>query len=124
MSFNWSDYLTLAQELAGKATVSSPEAKFRSAISRAYYGAYCSTRNYLIREGYEFPKLGTAHKQVRKMLRKKGDDISKQIASNLARLWNDRINADYEDQFPEALDKKTAFDLSLAEKIMNDITKT
>jgi len=43
MSFDWSEYLDIARELAGQATASSSaEAKKRCAISRAYYAAFCS----------------------------------------------------------------------------------
>jgi uncharacterized protein (UPF0332 family) len=123
MNFNWSEYLTLAQVLTGKATVSSPEAKFRSAISRAYYGAFCSTRNYLIKQGHEIPKTGEAHKVVREIFMNKKDLLSKQIESNLDRLRKDRNDADYEDQFPGALNEKTALDLSRAQKVLNDLAK-
>ena len=123
MSFNWSEYLTLAQVLTGKAAVSSPEAKFRSAISRAYYGAFCSTRNYLIQNGHRIPKTSEAHKMVREILRNKKDQVSKQVENNLDRLRKDRTNADYEDHFPWALDKTTAKDLYLAQKVLNDLAK-
>ena len=48
MSFNWSEYLALAQQLAGKAQISATqESRLRSAISRAYYAAFIKGRNYL-----------------------------------------------------------------------------
>ena len=48
MSFNWSEYLGLAQQLAGKAQISATrESRLRSAISRAYYAAFILARNYL-----------------------------------------------------------------------------
>ena len=49
MSFDWSDYLNVARELAGHPNVEpGEEARFRSAISRAYYTALCCARNHLI----------------------------------------------------------------------------
>jgi len=52
MSFDWADYLTLAQELADQAASSqSTEAKLRSAISRAYYAAFCKESNHLRTNG-------------------------------------------------------------------------
>jgi uncharacterized protein (UPF0332 family) len=123
MSFNWSEYLTLAREFTGKATVSSPEAKFRSAISRAYFGAFCSTRNHLIRQGHKIPKKPEAHMVVQQILINKRDLVCKQIQSNLNRLRIDRNDADYMDQFPGALDKTTQMDLTLAERVLNDLAK-
>ena len=58
MSFDWSEYLTLAQELTSAST-SSPiqEAHLRAAVSRAYYAAFCKARNYLHnKDGYLTPK--------------------------------------------------------------------
>lgn len=123
MSFNWSGYLTLAQELAGKVSASSQEAKLRSAISRAYYGAYCSARNHLIRQDHQIPKTGEAHKVVPKIFMSKKDLLSMRIASNLDRLRKDRRDADYEDQFQRALDKTTVMDLSLAQTVITDLAK-
>lgn len=58
MSFDWLEYLNLAQELAGQATKpSSQEAKLRSAVSRAYYAAFCEARNHLRGEGHSIPRF-------------------------------------------------------------------
>jgi len=47
MSFNWSEYLGLAQQLAGKAPISATrESRLRSAIIRGYYAAFIQARNY------------------------------------------------------------------------------
>ena len=52
MSFDWHQYLDLAQELAGQQQKPSTEdARLRSAASRAYYGAYCAARNKLEQDG-------------------------------------------------------------------------
>ena len=57
MSFDWSEYLNLAQELAGQATgPSSQEAKLRSAVSRAYYAAFYAATALLLGEGLDFGK--------------------------------------------------------------------
>lgn len=47
MSFNWGDYLSLANALLTKPNTPGPEeAAYRSAVSRAYYAAFCIARNY------------------------------------------------------------------------------
>ena len=51
MSFDWSQYLNLAKELAGQATIpAEQEARLRDAISRSYYAAFILARNYTICE--------------------------------------------------------------------------
>ena len=49
MSFDYIDYLYLAQELVGQTPpqAAQPEAKLRSAISRAYYAAFLKARAFL-----------------------------------------------------------------------------
>ena len=45
MSFDWSEYLKLAQELAGQTgNPASQEARLRAAVSRAYYAVFCISR--------------------------------------------------------------------------------
>ncbi len=47
MSFDWQRYLVIAQNLSAQAAASTDsEALCRSAVSRAYFGAYCHARNY------------------------------------------------------------------------------
>ena len=46
MSFDWIEYLNLADVLIhNKTRFTNDEACFRAAISRAYYSAFCSARN-------------------------------------------------------------------------------
>lgn len=46
MAFDWRDYLSLAQTLQSAPTSGvNPEAVLRSAVSRAYYAAFCHARN-------------------------------------------------------------------------------
>ena len=60
MSFDWSEYLNLAKELANQAIApANQEAKLRTAISRSYYAAFINARNYLRdKEGILIPKTG------------------------------------------------------------------
>jgi uncharacterized protein (UPF0332 family) len=99
MSFEWADYLDLARELAGQPTAHSIlEAKLRSAISRAYYAAFCKARNHLRdKQGFFIPPTGEAHKIVWRRFRNSPDKSRKRIGENLRRLLHDRRQADYED---------------------------
>jgi uncharacterized protein (UPF0332 family) len=99
MSFEWADYLDLARELAGQPAVpSTPEAKRRSAISRAYYAAFCKARNHLRdKQGLFIPRTGEAHRIVWRHFRNSPDKLRKGIGENLRRLLHDRRQADYAD---------------------------
>ena len=99
MSFDWSEYLKLARELAGQTTTpSNQDAKLRSAISRAYYSAFCKARNHLhYKEGHKIPVSGEAHTYVRDEFKNSADKSRRGIGNRLNRLWIDRKKADYED---------------------------
>lgn len=99
MSFDWTEYLYLAQDLAGQGvTAPTEEAKLRSAISRAYYAAFCKARNHLRdREGRYIPQTGKAHRCVRDTFKSSHDRRRKRIGENLSRLGADRVKADYHD---------------------------
>lgn len=49
MSFDWSEYVDIAQELAIQAKSNSPhqEAKQRASMSRAYYAVFGKARDHL-----------------------------------------------------------------------------
>ncbi len=100
MSFDWSDYLTLAHDMRTTADSSSTrEARLRSCVSRAYYAAFCKARNYLRDEkGYQFPTTATAHALVRKAFQRSSDAKRRQIGRALNRLRIDRNKADYDDR--------------------------
>lgn len=120
MNFDWSEYLNLAQELAGQATSpSSQEAKLRSAISRAYYAAFCEARNHLRdREKHSIPRGGQAHPYVRNQFKKSPDKVRREVGENLNRLRIDRNKADYDDTIA-GLSAVTRKALSLAERVLS-----
>lgn len=98
MSFDWLEYLNLAQQLAGQATKpSSQEAKLRSAVSRAYYAAFCKARNHLRGEGHSIPRF-KPHRYVIDQFLDSPDRVSKRIGAHLDRLRKDRNKADYDDR--------------------------
>ena len=98
MSFNWDQYLDLASELAGKPpkTPSTEEARLRSAISRAYYAAFCRARNELRDQRGVVNVEKMTHKQLWKRF-ETADTKDQQIASDGDRLRRDRNAADYDD---------------------------
>ena len=94
--FDWADYLTLAQELA---TRSSDEAALRSAVSRAYYAAFCQARNVLRRDGVNTDDL-RSHWSLWNIYRDDPDPVRQIIGEDGNRIRGYRSQADYSDEFP------------------------
>jgi uncharacterized protein (UPF0332 family) len=121
MKFDWSEYFNLAKELAE----TSKEAELRSAVSRAYYSAFCLARNYL-RDIQQGPKLWrqktyeiNAHQYVAEkfIYNQSKSQIMIEIGKDLTRLRKMRNKADYEDtMFNLKREARTA--LMLAQNII------
>jgi uncharacterized protein (UPF0332 family) len=100
VSFDWSEYLDLARELAQQSSDPSlAEARLRAAISRAYYAAFCLARNHLRSRQPQllFPTDAEIHRCVREQFQRSLDPMSKAVAAHLDRLRDWRNLADYED---------------------------
>lgn len=105
MSFDWSEYLSIAQELIEQAKKSSyQEAKVRSAISRAYYAAFGAARNHLrytdnIREPRplvnESGERINIHEYVREKFKESDDETRAEIGLTLERMCENGNIADY-----------------------------
>jgi len=123
MSFDWSEYLGLAQELAGQTVSSaSQEAKLRAAISRAYYAAFCKARNHLRDHGrHVIPRGGEAHAYVRDQFRNSPDRLRSQIGHNLDRLRRHRNMVDYDDSV-SGLMQMTFRDVRLTQRVLSALT--
>jgi uncharacterized protein (UPF0332 family) len=125
MKFDWSEYFYLAKELAD----TSKEAELRSAVSRAYYSAFCLARNYL-RDIQQYPKLWhnktydiNAHQYVAEkfIYNQSKSQIMIEIGKDLSRLRKMRNKADYEDtMFNLKREARTA--LMLAQNIISALS--
>ena len=96
MSFDWIEYLNLARFLQGYGGSSfSQEAGLRCSVSRAYYAAYCHSRNYARDQRSFIPTYKSAgHKRVREHFQNLGmTDISSKLDD--LRVW--RNSCDYDD---------------------------
>lgn len=120
MTFDWTEYLNLAQELAGQATKPvSAEARLRSSVSRAYYATFCEARNHLRDvEGHSILSTGEAHGYVRDEFKNSADRLRRQIGINLDRLRVYRNKVDYDDS-TTGLSSMVAMSLKLARKIIS-----
>jgi len=79
MTFDWTEYLKLANELAKR----NDEASLRSSISRAYYGVFCIARNIL---GYKNYKGKDVHQKVIDKLKQNGSEFPKKLGQYLDEL--------------------------------------
>lgn len=98
MSFDWREFLKLAQDLGGRNRAGySSEACNRTAISRAYYAAFCFTRNYA-EAHLEFRPERTVkdHSKLREYFTRLGGKWA-EIAEKLDELRKWRNKCDYED---------------------------
>lgn len=99
--FDWGEYLTLAEELRDRPRKQGlHEACGRTAVSRAYYAAYCHIRNreaerrsFEVRDD-DAGERGRLFAHLRKTKRTWHDDLST--------LWRQRVQCDYHDDVPAA----------------------
>lgn len=118
MPFDWREYLELAKDLAVQRGVGySSEAAKRSAVSRAYYSAFCLVRNYAeAKLGFQRTKGAKEHTDLRNYLQMKG---KVQLVSCLVDLRRWRNACDYDDEVPN-LDDHVRNAIDRAEKAIQE----
>jgi uncharacterized protein (UPF0332 family) len=72
------------------------EAEWRSAVSRAYYGAFHEARQLMRDLGFQVPRGDQAHAYLWRRLSNCGDAQTQVAGSELNRLRTERNRADYE----------------------------
>jgi hypothetical protein len=101
MSFDWTEYLSLAQELHGTRIAGPPvsiAAQQRCCVSRAYYAAFILARNRLRDVDHvPVPRTGAAHTFVAQRYANDPDPVRAQIGIVLERLRSARNACDYDD---------------------------
>ena len=99
MSFDWIDYVYIAEGLQPK----TEEAYIRCSISRAYYGVFCPARNiiglknYLDTKGKDDPGI---HTKVIKTYKRSTNINDRFIGLRLDTLRRWRVDADYHEDIP------------------------
>ena len=123
MSFDWLDYIGLAEELAGQGkAVSSQESRLRSAVSRAYYAAFCKAGNRLRdQEDTKLPPFDV-HRFVWDQFKNSDSAARREIGTNGDRLKKDRVKADYDDTIPNVA-SLTVKALRLSSQILNRLDR-
>jgi uncharacterized protein (UPF0332 family) len=119
MSFNWSDFLTLAVSLQTAPALPGPEeAALRTAISRAYYAAFRSALDLAeSREGYQPRHSGEDHRGVIAHYSGRADRAHQKIGTTLDRLRANRRKADYDDTIGN-LPNTAAASVQMAGKVL------
>jgi len=113
MSFDWKDYVYLAEELLNR----NEESCLRSSISRAYYGAFCIARN---RKGYKKYTGTDLHWKVINEYKDSSDGTEQNIGRILDKLRRSRNDADYDEN--KSIDKKLAERIVMsAKQILNSM---
>jgi len=100
MTFQWSDFLDIAKSLHayGKTSQLSTETAYRCAISRAYYAAFCHSRDFAAANtGFVVTKKAIDHGNLRRHLFKHGQGT---ISTKLDQLRGWRNNCDYDNPSP------------------------
>lgn len=93
LPFDWQDYYVLAKELSER----EEEAALRSAISRAYYAAFCSAQIKVMQRAPDL--IGEegqgSHEVVWRWFRRQSNRSLAEIGVWGLRLRDDRVSADY-----------------------------
>ena len=101
MSFDWAEYLSLAEELCAvpvTGPVVGTEAQQRASVSRAYYAAFILARNHLRdNDGDHIPSHGGVHQFVAAQFSNHPDPVRSGIGYLLTRLRMARNQCDYDD---------------------------
>lgn len=99
MTFDWREYLTLADNLYSNCgNFPNKEACMRAAISRGYYAAFCTARNCARdNDGLALNNTGRDHGDVKNFYIGASDVNRKQVGNLLNRLRDLRNTADYKD---------------------------
>ncbi len=98
VGFDWWEFLELAQHLQGQSGPRySVEASNRSAVSRAYYAAFCSARNFAQeQQGFQVTHTAKDHARLVEHFKQQGGQWIR-LAATLERLRRWRNECDYQD---------------------------
>ena len=123
MSFDWTEFLTLAEALQSDPSMPGPpEAALRSAASRAYYAAFHCALNHARNEGFAPHYSGEDHARVRAYFRDQGsNETRRKISVELDRLYDQRRRADYLDVLGKRPDSLASHAVGLARSVIRNL---
>jgi len=119
MQFQWSHFIDIAAFLFNHAddTTIPREAAYRSAISRAYYAAFCHAKWYA-KEHCSFEPADNEedHRDLRNYFKNHG---KKELARHLTQLRQWRNESDYDDPAYSATSQKVQSAIHLAKEVVS-----
>ena len=124
MSFDWTEFLTLAEALQSDPnSPGPPEATLRSAASRAYYAAFNCALGFACREGFVPKKSGFDHQRIQTYFTtfKPPDPTRGKIGKELNRLCDHRRRADYEDTLGKRPDSLACHAVGMAKRVIENL---
>jgi len=99
--FDQHDFVELAKSLAmSKPGGGWDEAKYRTAVGRAYFATFLLARTVAKRKGAPISSDGNAHREVPAYFEARPDAASKKVAHSLRTLKRARTRCDYDDAPP------------------------
>ncbi|HWS84288.1 MAG TPA: HEPN domain-containing protein [Ktedonobacteraceae bacterium] len=121
MSFDWSHYLVIAEELFVEAVdTAHKEASLRCSISRAYYSAFHHARHKLYDKwNISVSENAFAHAQVQNLFKQRKE---KDLAWKLKYMRSARNKVDYDDQLVD-LETTAQEVLNLAREVIEALGK-
>ena len=102
------EYIVLAGRLVVSPALGSDEARFRTAASRAYYGAFHLAVALLTNWGVKVKQNAYGHQDAYNLFWGSGHSEARKVASLLDDLRTERIKADYRLDDPRFQDPVTA----------------
>jgi len=124
MAFDWGEFLKLASDLVTKTDSADPSpARYRSAISRAYYSAFHRAVSYVRNvKGDDVPSDGRAHDEIWRNLRDSNRKEERAAGEKGYRLKLQRRQADYDGVDPQfhPQEARTAIDHATRIRAMLD----
>jgi uncharacterized protein (UPF0332 family) len=101
MSFEWSDFLAVADALLIAESDVHREASLRTAIGRAYYAAFGVARGRARSVRLATRRSAAEHGEVAAFYAKQYGERGEEVAIVLGRLRNRRNAADYDDELAD-----------------------
>lgn len=105
MSFIWREYIVFAENIINSIV---SEASFRSCISRAYYGAFCTARNFCLNKKYvshSDSKVPDIHRKIIEILKNSYVLEEYSLGNILHELRVERNSADYDGHYTVTVQK-------------------
>ncbi len=101
MGFDWKLYHKLAEHMTTSCSTELEDAAYRSRISRSYYAAFCTAREFVIEKitHRQFEKKGNVHRKVPELLKQQNNINLVKVSDALGELRDLRNAADYDNEY-------------------------